>query len=250
MPAVGHWFSLTAIYIMLTVFFAVWGAKDMMRHEKQFIRYCFLTLALIFLFLGFRESAKQEETSEIQQTKNADLIATVARIEESGKKQEDQLSAVVAQNTELGVLFKKIASAANLDPNRSTKELADEIIKRLPDTEWRPLSQNEKTRLTAALRLLHPQPIVVACETANCKKLSDDLVAALHDGGWNSKMLQRGGYDITGKTGISLNPNEDGMRYLKDAIERTTHLTINIGTDSRKVHGNGPALLVVGTKPF
>lgn len=115
---------------------------------------------------------------------------------------------------------------------------------------WPSLSKDEKEKLIAALKLIPSQTITVACETLACKALSDDLVDALNQGGWNANVMHSGGIGITGTTGISLDPNETGSRNLKEAIEQTTNLKITIGPDRRQDYGSDPEFLVVGTKPF
>ncbi|MHB1658054.1 MAG: hypothetical protein ACYCRF_01910 [Acidithiobacillus sp.] len=224
----------------------------MIHHEKKIIRYGFFPAALLFLFLGLQESAKQEEENANQKNKNAELNTNITKMEYFSEKQEGQLSILEKLNSELNISIKKIAAAAKLDPNRSNRELVNEIIKRLPSSNdnWPALSSDEKAQLTSALKLLHPQSIVVACETSKCKKLADDLNAALRAGGWDSRILHSGGLGITGTSGISLDPSENNTKYLKEAIEKTTNLKVSVLDHSRKNYGNNPAFLVVGTKPF
>jgi hypothetical protein len=137
-------------------------------------------------------------------------------------------------------------------PSDQEQKIADLTTKleRLRASEWAPLSDEEKANLIAALKLLPPQTIVIACETVNCEVLSDELVAAFHDAGWSASKQHSGGLGITGTNGISLNPIEDGTKYLKEAIENTTSLKINLGPDRREDWGTNPPNLVVGTKPF
>jgi len=137
-------------------------------------------------------------------------------------------------------------------PSDQEQKIADLTTKleRLRANEWAPLSDNEKANLIAALKLLTPQSIMIACETVNCEVLSDELVAAFADAGWSASKLNSGDLGIAGTNGISLSPIEDGTKYLKEAIEKTTGLKISLGPDRREDWGTNPPYLVVGTKPF
>jgi hypothetical protein len=115
---------------------------------------------------------------------------------------------------------------------------------------WRPLSNEERSKLTSGLRSLTPHSITVACETLNCKALSDDFVAAFLAAGWKATSFYGGGMDITGRTGIWIDPNADATRDLKQIIEGTTDLKIQVGPDSPKAFESEQIYLVVGIRPF
>ncbi len=116
---------------------------------------------------------------------------------------------------------------------------------------WSALTSSETSALAARLRFVPPADIVVACETLNCRDLADGLAAILQKTpGWKVSILHRGGLDITGVTGIRLNPNEPAAQALKEAIEATTSLKVEIGPDVRKDMGTDQTFLVVGNRPF
>ena len=100
----------------------------------------FLPMAVIFLLLGLRESAKQTEDSVTQKKTIAELTSTVNIIKGNGEKQ-------LAQNIDLDASMKAIASAAKINPNQSTKALADEIIKRI-SKQPRHLTETQRQNIT------------------------------------------------------------------------------------------------------
>ena len=151
--------------------------------------------------------------------------------------------------SERDVTRQQLTTIAPSEQEQKIAELTTKL-ERLRANEWAPLSNDENANLIAALKLLPAQSIMIACETANCEVLSDELVAAFHDAGWSASKLHSGGPAITGTTGISLNPTEDSTKYLKEAIEETTSLKVSLGPDRREDWGANPPYLVVGTKPF
>jgi len=137
-------------------------------------------------------------------------------------------------------------------PSALDKEFANSSTKleRLRANEWAPLSDEERANLVAALKPLVPHSIIIACESVNCETLSSDLIAAFHDAGWSASKLASGGLDTAGMSGISLNPIDVSTKSLKEAIEKTTSLKIDLGPDSRDDRDTRPATLVVGSKTF
>jgi len=137
-------------------------------------------------------------------------------------------------------------------PSAVDKEFANSTTKleRLRANEWAPLSDEEKANLVAALKPLLPHSIIIACESVNCETLSDDLIATFLDAGWSASKMGNGGLDTTGMSGISLNPIDVSTKSLKEAIEKTTGLRINLGPDGRDNRDTRPATLVVGSKSF
>ncbi|MGB9118245.1 hypothetical protein [Bradyrhizobium sp.] len=122
---------------------------------------------------------------------------------------------------------------------------------RTNEAKWPALTINEIAAFRARVKNVPPEDIVVACETINCKDLADGLANILNGiPGWHVDILHRGGLDITGVTGIRLDPNEPATVSLKDAIEATTSLTVTMGPDTRKDMGNNQSTLVIGNKPF
>jgi hypothetical protein len=117
---------------------------------------------------------------------------------------------------------------------------------------WPALTSTQADALTSRLRFIPPEDIIVACETLNCKDLADGLAAILQKTpGWHVSVLHRGGFDITGVTGIQLNPNEPATEALRDAIEATAGLAVKLGPNTRKDLGaDAKTFLVVGTRPF
>jgi hypothetical protein len=117
--------------------------------------------------------------------------------------------------------------------------------------EWLSLSDDAKAKLRAKLALISSHPITIACETRNCKRLSDDVATTFRAAHWgNVTELHRGGFDITGRTGIFIEPNSDISRSIKNAIETTTTLKVEVDTFVQQLKGNYEVTLVIGTKPF
>jgi hypothetical protein len=119
------------------------------------------------------------------------------------------------------------------------------------EAKWPALTSSEASAFRARVQTIPSQNIVVACETINCKDLADGLASILQKtSGWKVEILHHGGLDITGITGIQINPNEPATMSLKDAIEATTSLTVTMGPDTRGDVGGDQSFLVVGNKPF
>lgn len=119
-----------------------------------------------------------------------------------------------------------------------------------PD-KWPALTTIEASSLAARVRFIPPEDIVVACETIKCRDLADGIADILQKTpDWKVSILHRGGMDITGVTGIQINPDEPATQALRDAIESTTSLQVRTGPDNRKDVGNNQTFLVVGTRPF
>ncbi|WP_298258524.1 hypothetical protein [Bradyrhizobium sp.] len=119
------------------------------------------------------------------------------------------------------------------------------------EAKWPALTTSEIAAFRARAQGIPPEHIVVACETVNCRDLADGLANALKTvPGWKVEILHRGGLDITGVTGIQINPNEAATVSLKNSIEATTGLTVTMGPDTRKDVGGNQSFLVVGNKPF
>jgi hypothetical protein len=139
------------------------------------------------------------------------------------------------------------------DEERQAKEAAEQkLVSAAPSEAWWPvLTEAEKTALAGRVRSIEPEDIVVACETVNCKELADGIAVILQrTTGWKVEILHHGGMDITGVTGIQIDPNEPATQSLKEAIEATTMLKVTMGPDTRKDYGRSRSILVVGTKPF
>jgi hypothetical protein len=116
---------------------------------------------------------------------------------------------------------------------------------------WPALTKAQTEALSSRVRFIPPEEITVACETLNCRDLSDGIADVLQKTpGWKVSILHRGGLDIDGVAGIEIDPDEPATQALKEAIEATTGLAVTVGPDARKDFGNGPALLVVGIRPF
>jgi hypothetical protein len=127
----------------------------------------------------------------------------------------------------------------------------EELQAQLNAVRWAPLTNDETSALFATVKKLSPQEIVIACETVNGKDLADGVAKILSGiPSWKVTTLHGGGIGIIGVRGIILSPKEDATRFLKDAIESSTKLTVTLGDDSRDQWGTGPALLVVGSRPF
>jgi hypothetical protein len=72
---------------------------------------------------------------------------------------------------------------------------------------WKNSSSDEVKALRDQVRKLSPETITVACETINCRDLADGIADILADvPGWKVTKLHRGGLDITGVTGIRIEP--------------------------------------------
>jgi hypothetical protein len=121
----------------------------------------------------------------------------------------------------------------------------------LNSAQWESLTKDETAALQERVQTLPPEDIVVACETINCKDLADGLANIFQNAtGWKVTILHRGGMDITGVTGIQIDPNEPATVALKNAIESATTLKVTMGPDTRKDVGSNQSTLVVGNKPF
>ena len=121
----------------------------------------------------------------------------------------------------------------------------------LSEQKWPILTKSEVTALAMRVRFVPSQNIVIACETINCMDLSNEIADILQKtSGWKVEIMHRGGIGITGVTGIRLNPNEPATQSLKEAIEVTTSLKVEIGPDARKDMGTDQTFLVVGNRPF
>jgi hypothetical protein len=117
---------------------------------------------------------------------------------------------------------------------------------------WPALTKTEATAFAARVRFVPPQSIVVACETINCRDLADGIAEILlKTPGWKVEILHRGGMDITGVSGIHLNPSEPATETLRDALEATTSVKVTVGPDTRKDMGTESRIfLTVGSRPF
>jgi hypothetical protein len=133
---------------------------------------------------------------------------------------------------------------ANSDPAK-----IEEFQAKLNAVQWAPLTNDETSALSSAVKKLPPQEIVVVCETVNCKDLADGVAKILTDiPSWKVTTLHRGGLEISGVMGITLGPKGDATQLLKDAIESSTKLKVTLG--DRWGDDSAPALLIVGNKPF
>lgn len=246
-----NWFSI-AIPFLVSVGAVLITLK--LPHERHYKKYVAGSAVIGLFFSGmiwWQQIRAAEHASEDRGKAIDETVAKISKENESKFAEQNQkIDALQAALDKTGKDVNTIGQSPFISGKNPVKvEVTNlEIANSVED--WPPLSRNEKIGLVRALKLLHSQSIVVACETPKCKKLADDLNTALRDSGWNSNVMHSGGLGITGTTGITLNPGESGTKGLKEAIEKTTKLKINLGTDSRKEWGNIPALLVVGTRPF
>lgn len=127
---------------------------------------------------------------------------------------------------------------------------ATETVPVLPE-RWPALTKTKTADLAERVQSVPPEDIVVACGTINCRDLADEIAdILLKTEGWKVSVLHRGGLDISGVTGIQLNPNEPATQALRQAIESATKLKVTIGPDTRKDVGSNQSFLTVGTRPF
>jgi hypothetical protein len=116
---------------------------------------------------------------------------------------------------------------------------------------WSALTKAEASAFESRVRSIPPEDIVVACETINCRDLADGIAKILQDTpGWKVEILHRGGMDITGRVGIVLHPKEPATEQLRDAIQSTTSLKVELLDETRAEVGGNQSFLVVGTRPF
>jgi hypothetical protein len=116
---------------------------------------------------------------------------------------------------------------------------------------WPALTGDEAAALRIKARDLPPETITVACESISCRDLADGIADILADTrGWKVTKLHRGGFDITGVTGIRIIPREPATELLQSTIETSTKLAVVIGDETREQMGGPETLLVVGNKPF
>jgi hypothetical protein len=119
------------------------------------------------------------------------------------------------------------------------------------ENRWSGLTSDEVKALRDQVRRLSPETITVACETINCRDLADGIADILADvPGWKVSKLHRGGLDITGVTGIRIEPHEPATENLQKAIESATKLKVDLVETTRAQMNSTETFMVVGTKPF
>jgi hypothetical protein len=116
---------------------------------------------------------------------------------------------------------------------------------------WPALTTEEAAALRIKLRGVPPATITVACESLNCKDLADGIADIFGEApGWKVTKLHRGGFDITGVSGIRVEPHEPATEKLRDAIEASTKLKVDIVDESREQMNSTETFMVVGSRPF
>jgi hypothetical protein len=121
----------------------------------------------------------------------------------------------------------------------------------VPEERWPALTSEQAAALRAHTRDLPPKTVTVACETINCRDLADGIADILAEiPGWKVTKLHRGGFDITGVMGVTIEPNEPASLQLKSAIEAATRLKIDVGDETREQVGTAETYITVGSKPF
>jgi hypothetical protein len=135
---------------------------------------------------------------------------------------------------------------------REARSAAEQKVANCPlDECWAALTAVEQAALAERVRSITPMNIMVGCETVRCRDLADGIATILlNTPGWKVKVVHNGGLDISGVSGIMIDPDEPTTRHLKDAIERSTTLRVTMGPDTREQAGSSPSTLTVGTKPF
>jgi hypothetical protein len=120
------------------------------------------------------------------------------------------------------------------------------------EVRWEPLTSSEISALETNLSKIEPEPVIIACETPNCKDLAKSFSRAFIEAGWHdTKLLFQGGMGITGVSGMSMNPGDDRTTAIISAIEKTTSLKIQPPSYSRTEVKTGPGVFfVIGAKPF
>jgi hypothetical protein len=212
-PAPHFWFSNAALFLAgsfaFTVLVGLIGIRQMISNRVFSI---LLVVAIALSALAWCTAAKQEEDSTIQASHSLDLEGKIgnlngqlAAITQSNKKQEEQLSKVASQNTELQGSMAKIAGAANLNPNQSAERLADEIIKRLPGAPWH-LTDDEKSRFGGILDAVSvsdrfPIDVEALIGSNQSQMYKDDLGGVIHLHNW----------EITGGVDTSIKADLEGL---------------------------------------
>ena len=119
------------------------------------------------------------------------------------------------------------------------------------ENRWPVLTSDEVRALRNQVRKLPPETITVACETMNCRDLADGIADILADvPGWKVTKLHRGGFGITGVTGIRIEPHEPATENLQRAIESATKLKVDLVETTRAQMNSTETFMVVGSKPF
>lgn len=126
-----------------------------------------------------------------------------------------------------------------------------ELTAELDAQRWAPISPAESVALKASLAKISPEPVLIACATINCKALTESIAAAFKGAGWPNITVQlRGGFDVTGVTGLVLEPAEKETNDIRTAIQGATKLEIPVPQDKRSGAFMPGLFFAIGEKPF
>src|ERR1700722_4020342 len=95
-----------------------------------------------------------------------------------------------------------------------------ELEAKLTATHWAPLTSDEISALQSQLMKIPSEPVVIGCETADCKDLAESFGTAFKNAGWaNVSFSYHGGFGITGFTGLIIYPAEErSARIIKRRV--------------------------------
>lgn len=169
-----------------------------------------------------------------------------------GKRQLDRIPAPRRQQLEFGILFLAVFYAGYA-------AWSDEHASRLAEGPyhqnvlyWEPLTSNEISSLRAKLVKITPEPVIIACETPNCKNLAESFGTAFREADWQDvKFIFHGGLGITGAYGLAVNPGDEQTAAIIEAIESTTTLKVQPPSYMRnQIKADPGVFFVIGSKPF
>jgi hypothetical protein len=112
---------------------------------------------------------------------------------------------------------------------------------------WPPLTSSESDILFEKLRGRGQYSVHVACNRAECAELAGSFDKLFKRLGWPS-FIGDGGILAAGVTGVLINPDDQGAKILKAAIETSTVIRADLGPPRTK-DITSPIMLVIGTKP-
>lgn len=139
-----------------------------------------------------------------------------------------------------------LSSAAALYYNTILSHQKDAQIEKLQAGHWKPLTTQESALLLSRILSIQPRSIYIICDGIECLELARTFVDVFKQANWFTQSGPGGLLGIA--SGIAISPSDETGRSLKEAIESSTKLHVQlIQTSEPKA---GPTQLIIGTKPL
>lgn len=182
-PPVNFWTDLPTLCAVVLFIFGGFFPFDKKNFKKW--KWLYYLIALLLIFFVWFNSAKQEQKNSIEQIRASERSENLAKkISEQDLIQHERDKQHIKEYEDLKNIILNKAKEENLDVNQSTKELAEEIFKKIAKRSIDPVTSN---KIAEKLKSAGHQSIVINSILGDTEstKYAKNFFDIFKSAGWN-----------------------------------------------------------------